>query len=94
MVRKSYSYSYSDLAAGASLSITGNQLGMSRPTGYYPVGIYNLSTGSVYVALAGYNLLATSGAALTIVNNSSASRSGSVTFGIVYVNMSNVPIVS
>lgn len=94
MVRKSYSYSYSDLAAGASLAITGNQLGLSRPDGYYPVGIYNLSTGSAYVALAGYNLLATTGAALTIVNNSSASRSGSVTFGVIYVNMSNVPIVS
>ena len=45
IVYKSYSFPYS-LNAGAALSVTGTDLGVSNPTGYVVLGFRQINTGS------------------------------------------------
>ena len=47
-----YTYAWADsVAAGSSLSFTANDFGVSTPDGYVPVGIWRLSTGTVYCSI-------------------------------------------
>lgn len=51
VIYKDYSYSYSNLGAGTSLTITASQMGFVNPPGYLPIGVVTVESGHVAVVI-------------------------------------------
>ena len=79
--RKGYSYKIGTVNAGAVVDVTANQLGMSTPTGYTALAVYNTYTSAAHVAVIGYRGTATgtTGAAVTVKNTHATAAASSVT---------------
>lgn len=86
-----YVHSYSNLAAGATLLITPNDLGLTVPTGYTPIGFVTAHSGLRYVDVIWLNAAATGTNNLAVLyNHSSSDRTGNARFTILYVKSSLV----
>lgn len=89
---KSYTYDYTGLAAGATLDITANQLKdsngavVSTPSGYTPVAVRNVQSGSSYVDVIAFRShLLTTNWLIRLYNHSSSARGGTASIGILYL---------
>lgn len=90
-ITKEYPYSYSNLNAGSGLNISATQLGFLRPTGYVPIAVLRMTSGSVNVSVIGVNILATGSiSAMVLYNHSSAARSYTASITILYAKSSLV----
>lgn len=90
-ITKEYPYSYSNLNAGAGLNISATQFDFHRPTGYVPIAVLRMTSGSVNVSVIGVNILATgSVAAMSLYNHSNAARSYTASITILYAKSSLV----
>ena len=84
---RAFSYAYS-VNANSTVTITGDNLDMSIPDGYVPIGMRVLDTGNTFVFPYFYNLAGTGGTTSIFArlhNVSSSTQSGTFTFRIVYV---------
>lgn len=82
-----YSFVISSLAGNTTTTITANQFGMSTPSGYKPLSVKYITTGSVNFHLSYFNPSATGTSnAMGIRNDSSNAQTGKTAkIGIVYV---------
>lgn len=86
-IRKTYSYDYSNLAAGSNLSISANDFEVSTPSGYTPAGIvyYHTGNGNVYAYTVSSSATGTS-SMMRIHNNAGSSAvSNTATITILYI---------
>ena len=80
-----YTYSYSNLAAGATILVTGSDLGVSTPTGYAPIGFVTCHSGLRYVDVIWMDATATgSNNVIVLYNHSTSARTGTATVTILY----------
>lgn len=84
-VKKTYTYAYSNLAAGATQLVTGTNLGVSTPSGYTPIGFVVCHSGLRYVDVIYQDATATGSSNMIILyNHSASSRSGTATVTVLY----------
>ena len=80
-----YTYEYS-IAANTSINVTANDLGISTPSGYSPVAMHYVATGSTDVVPRNINVSSTgTGTPLALRNVSSAAKTGTCYLGITYI---------
>lgn len=80
-----YTYSYSSMAAGATILVTGSDLSVSTPTGYAPIGFVTCHSGLRYVDVIWQDATATGSSNVIILyNHSTSARSGTATVTILY----------
>ncbi len=77
---KDYSYSYSNLTANTSLTITASQLGFDTPTGYAPIGVVTVESGHVAVEIERVSAYLDN----RIRNVSSSNQSGTYALRVAY----------
>lgn len=82
-----YSYSWTNLAAGAIKHIKASDFGFSTPSGYQVLGLARFTSGTVNCPVANVYPFATgSTTAMSIINTSNATQTGKkASIGIVYV---------
>lgn len=89
VVIKSYSYAYSNLAAGGALSITANNFGASTPSGYIPLAVRRATTGSNWCYITGMLADGTgTSTMLSIHNVGTVAISGTATIRVAYIRSS------
>lgn len=89
VVIKSYSYQYSNLAAGGALSITANNFGATTPSGYLPLAVRRATTGSNWCYITGMLADGTgTGTMLAIHNVGTVAISGTATIRVAYIRSS------
>lgn len=89
VVIKSYSYAYSNLAAGGALSITANNFGATTPSGYLPLAVRRATTGSNWCYITGMLADGTgAGTMLAIHNVGTVAISGTATIRVAYIRSS------
>ena len=89
VVIKSYSYAYSNLAAGGALSITANNFGATTPSGYLPLAVRRATTGSNWCYITGMLADGTgTGTMLAIHNVGTVAISGTATIRVAYIRSS------
>lgn len=81
IIYKDYSYAYSGLGAGSSLTITATQMGFARPTGYLPVGVATVESGHVAVCLERVSAYLDQ----RIRNTSSSTQNGTYAMRVAYI---------
>ena len=80
-----YTHEYS-VAANTTLNVTANELGISTPSGYSPVAMYYVATGSADVVPRNINAGVTgTSVSLALRNVSSATKTGTCYLGITYI---------
>lgn len=84
---KTYTASYSNLAAGASKNLKVEDFGITKPSGYVPFGFYlRFSSGNTYVAVLQCNLYTSTGSTVMTINNvSDSAKSGTATIGFIWI---------
>lgn len=87
VVIKSYSYAYSNLAAGGALSITAKNFGATTPSGYLPLAVRRATTGSNWCYITGM-LADGTGTMLSIHNVGTVAMSGTATIRVAYIRSS------
>ena len=82
-----YSFSWTNLAAGAIKHIKASEFGFSTPPGYQVLGLARFTSGTVNCPVANVYPFATgSTTAMSIINTSNATQTGKkASIGIVYV---------
>ena len=84
-----YIYTYSSMAAGSTILVTGSDLGVSTPTGYTPIGFVTCCSGLRYVDVIWMDATATgSNNVIVLYNHSTSARSGTATVTILYARTS------
>lgn len=86
VIYKDYSYSYSNLGAGTSLTITASQMRFAQPDGYFPIGVATVESGHVAVVLERVSAYLDQ----RIRNTSSSSLSGTYAMRIAYIKAENL----
>ena len=80
-----YTHEYS-VAANTTLNVTANELGISTPSGYSPIAMYYVATGSADVVPRNINAGVTgTSVSLALRNVSSATKTGTCYLGITYM---------
>ena len=87
IVHQAYTYnSTAALASGATLSITGNDIGLTAPTGYSTLGIRNAYSATAGIAIDQFRCGTGSGQTVRIKNEGSSSISSySVIIGVNFI---------
>lgn len=85
--KKRYTYTISSIAAGATMIVSASNMGFSTPSGYTPVAIYDIYTGSPAISVAHVSVEATgSTTAIAFRNNYGAAISNiTCSVGILYI---------
>ena len=95
VVIKSYSYAYSNLAAGGALSITANNFGATTPSGYLPLAVRRATTGSNWCYITGMLADGTgSNTMLAIHNVGTVAISGTATIRVAYIRSSLINVIT
>ena len=82
---KDYTYTYSNMAAGTTILVTGTDLGVSTPSGYTPIGFVTCHSGLRYVDVIWQDATATgSSNVIVLYNHSTSVRSGTAKVTILY----------
>lgn len=89
VVIKSYSYQYSNLAAGGALSITANNFGATTPSGYLPLAVRRATTGSNWCYITSIRADGRdTGTMLAIHNVGAVAISGTASIRVTYIRSS------
>ena len=78
---KTWSYTYT-LNAGASLNVTGTNLGISTPSGYTPVAVVRITTEHSDVVARSFNCLQTGGNTVVALHNIGTSKASSKSLSV------------
>ena len=85
MVYKEYTYTYTNIAADADFQVLGRDVDLSTPTGYYPLAIRTIGTGSTGVLLRYINPIANAATTFMALHNvSNSAMSGTASVQILY----------
>lgn len=82
---KTYTYAYTDLAAGATELVTATAIRAATPSGYTPIGFVTCHSGLRYVDVIWQNAAATGTQNMIVLyNHTTTARSGTATVTVLY----------